>query len=121
MVRPLARSHRSYPAIVILGTLLIDGRPCLYGRVLSRPARNRSGPLTVVALAGSCAGFVVIGAMQALYGPAIPAFRAKFGVSPSVAGLGLSADFAGALIGVVIFHLLRSRLGTGGCWPAPTP
>jgi FHS family glucose/mannose:H+ symporter-like MFS transporter len=96
---------------VIHGTLPIHDRPCFTGRVLSRPARNRSGPLTVVALIGSCAGFVVIGAMQALYGPAIPAFRAKFGVSPSVAGLGLSADFAGALIGIVIFHLLRPRLG----------
>jgi fucose permease len=96
---------------VILGTLSIRDRPCFTGRVLSRPARHRPGPLTMVALIGSCAGFVVIGAMQALYGPAIPAFRAKFGVSPSVAGLGLSADFTGALIGVVIFHLLRSRLG----------
>jgi fucose permease len=96
---------------VILGTLLIHDRPCFTGRVLSRPAPNRSGPLTTVALIGSCAGFVIIGAMQALYGPAIPAFRATFGVSPSVAGLGLSADFAGALIGIVIFHLLRSRLG----------
>ena len=96
---------------MILGTLPIHDRPCFTGRVLSRPARDRSGPLTVVALIGSCAGFVVIGAMQALYGPAIPAFRARFGVSPSMAGLGLSADFAGALAGVVIFHLLRSRLG----------
>jgi len=49
---------------------------------------------------------VVIGGLQALYGPAIPAFRAKFGVTPAVAGLGLSADFAGALIGIVGYHLL---------------
>jgi fucose permease len=111
MARPLTRSRRSHPAIVILGALLIHDRPCFTGRVLSRPARNRPGPLSAVALIGSCAGFVVIGAMQALYGPAIPAFRATFGVSPSVAGLGLSADFTGALAGVVIFHLLRSRLG----------
>jgi fucose permease len=54
---------------------------------------------------------VVIGGLQALYGPAIPAFRDRFGVSPSAAGLGLSADFAGALIGVVLFHLLRARFG----------
>lgn len=68
-------------------------------------------PLTRTAVAGCCAGFVVIGALQALYGPAIPAIRARFGVTPAVAGLGLSAQFTGALIGVVVFHLLRSRFG----------
>lgn len=66
--------------------------------------------LTRTAVAGSCAGFVLIGMLQALYGPAIPAFRARFGVTPPVAGLALSAGFAGALAGVVVFHLLRSRL-----------
>jgi fucose permease len=66
-------------------------------------------PLTRTAVAGCCAGFVVIGALQALYGPAIPAIRSRFGVTPAVAGLGLSAQFTGALIGVVLFHLLRSR------------
>jgi MFS transporter, FHS family, glucose/mannose:H+ symporter len=64
-----------------------------------------------VALAGSCAGFVVIGGLQALYGPAIPSFRATFGVTPSVAGLALSAEFAGALAGIVGYHLLMARLG----------
>jgi FHS family glucose/mannose:H+ symporter-like MFS transporter len=49
---------------------------------------------------------VVIGGLQALYGPAIPAFREKFGVTPAVAGLGLSAEFTGALIGIVGYHLL---------------
>jgi fucose permease len=79
---------------------------------MPRPsADNQPRPLTRIALAGSCAGFVVIGGLQALYGPAIPAFRATFGVSPSVAGLGLSAEFAGALIGIVGYHLLMARLG----------
>jgi len=63
-----------------------------------------------MAVAGSCAGFVLIGMLQALYGPAIPAFRARFGVTPPVAGLALSAEFAGALVGVIVFHLLRARL-----------
>src|SRR4030088_3357241 len=65
--------------------------------------------LTRTAVAGCCAGFVVIGALQALYGPAMRAVRARFGVTPAVAGLGLSAQFAGALLGVVAYHLLRSR------------
>lgn len=54
---------------------------------------------------------MVLGTLQALYGPAIPAFRARFGVTPAVAGLGLSADFAGALVGVVLYHLLLARAG----------
>ena len=81
------------------------------GTVSRRPAPHDPRPLTRVALAGSCAGFVVIGVLQSLYGPAIPAFRDKFAVTPSVAGLGLSADFAGALIGIVGYHLL-ARAGS---------
>ncbi|HEY2239509.1 MAG TPA: MFS transporter [Streptosporangiaceae bacterium] len=77
----------------------------------TRPAPNQPKPLTRIALIGSCAGFVVIGGLQALYGPAIPAFRAKFGATPAVAGLGLSAEFAGALIGIVGYHLLLARRG----------
>ena len=76
-----------------------------------RPASDGNRPLTIPAIAGCCGGFVVIGTLQALYGPAIPAFRMRFGVSPSVAGLALSADFAGALAGIVIYHLLRPLAG----------
>lgn len=68
------------------------------------------GPLlTTVAVIASCAAFVVIGALQALYGPAIPALRDEYGISPAVAGLGLSAHFVGALAGVLVYHLLRGR------------
>ncbi|WP_404953433.1 MFS transporter [Streptomyces sp. 147326] len=66
--------------------------------------------LTTLAIAASCLAFVVIGALQALYGPAIPALRDEYGISPAVAGLSLSAHFAGALLGVLIYHLLRGRL-----------
>ncbi|WP_301364625.1 MFS transporter [Streptomyces xanthophaeus] len=66
--------------------------------------------LTTVAIVASCLAFVVIGALQALYGPAIPALRDEFGISPAVAGLSLSAHFVGALLGVLIYHLLRGRL-----------
>ncbi len=61
---------------------------------------------------------MVLGTLQALYGPAIPAFRARFGVTPAVAGLGLSADFAGALVGVVLYHLLLARAGDRRLLPA---
>lgn len=66
--------------------------------------------LTTVAITASCVAFVVIGALQALYGPAIPALREEFGISPAVAGLSLSAHFVGALLGVLIYHVLRGRL-----------
>ncbi|BBC32108.1 Major facilitator superfamily MFS_1 [Streptomyces graminofaciens] len=65
-------------------------------------------PTAVVA---SCAGFVLIGALQALYGPAIPAFREEYALSPSAAGLGLSAHFVGGVAGVLLFDRLYGRLG----------
>ena len=77
----------------------------------TRSVSGGNGPLTIPAIAGCCGGFVLIGALQALYGPAIPAFRTRFGVSPSVAGLALSAEFTGALAGIVIYHLLRPLAG----------
>ncbi|QTI91066.1 MFS transporter [Streptomyces sp. AgN23] len=63
------------------------------------------------AVVASCVGFVLIGALQALYGPAIPAFREEFGLSPSGAGLGLSAHFVGGVAGVLLFDRLFGRLG----------
>ncbi|WKX06660.1 sugar MFS transporter [Streptomyces sp. NL15-2K] len=65
-------------------------------------------PAAVVA---SCVGFVLIGALQALYGPAIPAFREEFGLTPSGAGLGLSAHFVGGVAGVLLFDRLYGRIG----------
>ncbi|WP_190033762.1 MFS transporter [Streptomyces fructofermentans] len=63
------------------------------------------------AVVASCAGFVLIGALQAVYGPAVPAFRTEFGLSPSGAGLGLSAHFVGGVAGVLLFDRLYGRLG----------
>ncbi|NEC90057.1 MFS transporter [Streptomyces sp. SID12501] len=62
-------------------------------------------------MVASCIGFVLIGVIQALYGPSIPAFRDEFGLSPSAAGLGLSAHFAGGVVGVLLFDRLYARLG----------
>ncbi|UUA10776.1 MULTISPECIES: sugar MFS transporter [Streptomyces] len=74
---------------------------------LTSPAPVFSG----AAVVASCAGFVLIGALQALYGPAIPAFRGEFGLSPSAAGLGLSAHFVGGVVGVLLFDRLFGRVG----------
>ncbi|QLE75843.1 MFS transporter [Streptomyces rectiverticillatus] len=66
---------------------------------------------TPAAVAASCAGFVLIGALQSLYGPAIPALREEFGLSPSAAGLGLSAHFVGGVSGVLLFNRVHGRTG----------
>ncbi|MFF9037942.1 MFS transporter [Streptomyces sp. NPDC014892] len=65
-------------------------------------------PAAVVA---SCVGFVLIGVLQALYGPAIPALRDTYDLSPSAAGLGLSAHFTGGVAGVLLFDRLYGRMG----------
>ncbi|MFI6404072.1 MFS transporter [Streptomyces sp. NPDC050548] len=62
------------------------------------------------AAVASCVGFVLIGMIQALYGPAIPGLRHEFGLSPSAAGLGLSLHFAGGVAGVLAFNAIHSRI-----------
>lgn len=62
-------------------------------------------------MVASCVGFVLIGALQALYGPSIPALREEFGLSPSAAGLALSAHFVGGVAGVLLFDRLYGRIG----------
>ncbi|MET7897574.1 MFS transporter [Streptomyces mirabilis] len=69
------------------------------GRLFSRPAA-----------VASCIGFVLIGMLQALYGPAVPGLRALYGLSPSAAGLGLSLHFTGGVAGVLAFNAIHSRI-----------
>jgi fucose permease len=66
---------------------------------------------TPTAVVASCVGFVLMGALQALYGPAIPALRKEFALSPSAAGLALSAHFIGGVAGVLLFDRLYGRTG----------
>ncbi|WP_051817977.1 sugar MFS transporter [Kitasatospora sp. NRRL B-11411] len=72
-----------------------------------RPDRAFSTPAVVA----SCAGFVLIGALQSLYGPALPALRSAYGLSPSGAGLALSAHFIGGVLGVLGFDRAFGRIG----------
>ncbi|SOE61399.1 Fucose permease [Streptomyces sp. OV198] len=69
------------------------------GRLFSRPAA-----------VASCIGFVLIGMLQALYGPAVPGLRTQYGLSPSAAGLGLSLHFTGGVAGVLAFNAIHSRI-----------
>ncbi|MFE7277460.1 MFS transporter [Streptomyces sp. NPDC057623] len=75
------------------------------------PAPPNPRVFTPAAVVASCVGFMLIGVLQALYGPAIPAFREEFGLSPSAAGLGLSAHFVGGVGGVLLFDRLYGRIG----------
>ncbi|MFI5572443.1 MFS transporter [Streptomyces sp. NPDC051740] len=79
-------------------------------RVTAPQAAPDAPVFSTAAVVASCVGFVLIGALQALYGPAIPAFREEFGLSPSAAGLGLSAHFIGGVAGVLLFDRLYGRL-----------
>lgn len=75
------------------------------------PIGSTTPVFSPAAVVASCVGFVLIGALQALYGPAIPALRDEFGLSPSAAGLGLSAHFVGGVAGVLLFDRLYVRIG----------
>ncbi|MFF3499191.1 MFS transporter [Streptomyces sp. NPDC003247] len=81
-------------------------------RTTQRRAPATTTPaFTPTAVVASCAGFVLIGALQAFYGPAIPTLREEFGLTPSAAGLALSAHFIGGVVGVLLFDRLYGRTG----------
>ncbi|WP_406374950.1 MFS transporter [Streptomyces sp. NBC_00647] len=73
--------------------------PTAAGRLFSRPAA-----------VASCVAFVLIGMIQALYGPAVPGLRAEFGLTPPAAGLGLSLHFTGGVAGVLAFNAVHARI-----------
>lgn len=54
--------------------------------------------------------FVVMGAGQSLYGPALPAFSRQFGVSVAEAGLLVSAHWVGCFIGIAGMYLAGARV-----------
>ncbi|WP_443060490.1 MFS transporter [Streptomyces sp. NBC_00459] len=89
------------------------GRPAVTERwpLPTSPATPTVPVFSPVAVVASCVGFVLIGVIQALYGPSIPALRDEFGLSPSAAGLGLSAHFAGGVGGVLLCDRLYVRVG----------
>jgi predicted MFS family arabinose efflux permease len=56
---------------------------------------------------------VLLGALQAYYGPSIPALRTRFGLAPSGAGLALSMFYGGAVAGVLAGGTMHRRLRNG--------
>lgn len=59
------------------------------------------------------AGFVLIGAYQSIYGPALPIYGLRYGLGPAATGALVSAHWVGALAGVALMAL-RLRVQTRG-------
>ncbi|MFJ1598549.1 MFS transporter [Streptomyces sp. NPDC088261] len=89
--------------------------PPLTSRTAPEAGRPQEAPgvrmFSTTALIASCVGFALIGALQSLYGPAIPALRQEYGLTPSAAGLALSAHFTGGVAGVLLFNRVHGRVG----------
>jgi fucose permease len=62
------------------------------------------------AAVGGFVAFAILGLLSAVYGPAIPELREDFDVSAAVAGLTLSAVFAGGLTGTLVSGALDRRV-----------
>lgn len=61
------------------------------------------------ATVAACVAFVLLGAVNAFFGPSIPALRDRFGLAPASAGSALSMFFAGAVAGVLIAGVAHAR------------
>lgn len=59
----------------------------------------------------SCLVFLLMGALQALYGPAIPYLIKRFAITTVQASMAMSVHFAGALTGVMLFHRASRAMG----------
>lgn len=57
------------------------------------------------------AAFFLLGAQQAMYGPSLPLFRAKFGLGVDQVSAVVSAQFLGAFTAIVLSGLLIRRFG----------
>jgi len=54
--------------------------------------------------------FLLVGAVQALYGPVLPSVRASFGLSTAAGGWTVGAHFLGSVVGVLLSFVLEARL-----------
>ncbi len=71
------------------------------------PSEPNRRPLLLVGLGA----FLLIGAQQALYGPAFASFQLRFGVGVGAVGAIVSAHFLGGLFGVLAAAPLLPRVG----------
>jgi FHS family glucose/mannose:H+ symporter-like MFS transporter len=66
---------------------------------------------TPIGIATSFGGMLLIGALEALYGPSLIRLIERFEVSPSAVGIVISAHFIGGLFGVLASQSLHARIG----------
>ena len=59
---------------------------------------------------GGLMTFIMMGAGQSLFGPALPVFARDFGIGTGTAGLLISAQWVGAAIGVAVMYLRGDRV-----------
>jgi FHS family glucose/mannose:H+ symporter-like MFS transporter len=74
---------------------------------------ERDAPARAVTAAGF-AVFLLLGVVIASYGPSIPHITQRFNLSVSVAGLIVSANFLGEVIGLLALGLTHARWSLGG-------
>lgn len=74
---------------------------------------ERTAPARTVTAAGF-AVFLLLGVVIASYGPSIPHITHRFNLSVSVAGLIVSANFLGEVIGLMALGLTHARWSLGG-------
>ncbi len=68
-------------------------------------------PTRQAVLWAAVAAFFLIGAVQALYGPAFPLLRERFGIGLEQVSMVVSAQFLGAFLGIILSGLLLRALG----------
>lgn len=75
----------------------------------TQPPVSRRGVLLF-----SFAAFLLIGALQALYGPSFPLLRERFGIGPEWVSMAVSAQFLGSFVGIVFSSQLLRAAGYRG-------
>jgi fucose permease len=79
--------------------------------VARQPAPVRQGvTLSRLAFLAACGTFLLIGALAAAYGPLLGQLTRRFDVGLPTAGVVLSANFAGALLGVAVAMAVIERV-----------
>lgn len=71
-----------------------------------------------VPVIAGCISFIVMGAAQSIYGPAVPAFAREFGIETGSAGFLIPVHWAGSACGVALMFLKDGwgtpRMALGG-------
>lgn len=70
-------------------------------------------PLSLPVVWAGAFAFLTLGVLQAVYGPAFPAFEERYGVTTAQVGLMASAHFIGSASAPPLAGLLLTRLGLG--------